>query len=122
VTGSQPYPVCSRRRRDGQLGDDGAGDGLGAKGAVSINAYLARVQPEPACRATSPSSSNEAACGQPGGPCPRLPVDQRTLLAEDCGALSRDLVDREATRCANCGCVAVSASDLRAGLIALRAT
>ena len=53
---------------------------------------------------------------------PRLPVDQRTLLAEDCGALSHDLMEREVTRCANCGCVAVSASDLAPALIALRAT
>ena len=49
-------------------------------------------------------------------------MDQRTLLAEDCGALSGDLLGCEATRCANCGCVAVSASDLAPALIALRAT
>jgi NADPH-dependent glutamate synthase beta subunit-like oxidoreductase/CO/xanthine dehydrogenase FAD-binding subunit len=95
----------------------------GQRVAASIAAYLAGVQPEPARPSHVPLIINEAALPvseRTHGP--RLPVDQRTLLAEDFGALSRDLLEREATRCANCGCVAVSASDLAPALIALRAT
>ena len=95
----------------------------GQRAAASINAYLAGVQPEPARPNHGPLVINAAAlpsCQRAHAP--RLPVDQRTLLAEDCGALSRDLMECEATRCANCGCVAVSASDLAPALIALRAT
>jgi CO/xanthine dehydrogenase FAD-binding subunit len=95
----------------------------GQRAAASIDAYFARVQPEPARPSHVPLIINEAALpASQGSHGPRLPVDQRTLLAEDCGALSLDLVEREATRCANCGCVAVSASDLAPALIALRAT
>jgi len=95
----------------------------GQKAAVSIKAYFARVQPESARPSHVPLTINTAAlpASQRVHP-PRLPVDQRTLLAEDCGALSLDLMGCEATRCANCGCVAVSASDLAPALIALRAT
>ena len=95
----------------------------GQRAAVSINAYLARVQAEPARPNHVPLIINEAALpASQRAHAPRLPVDQRTLLAEDCGALSCDLLEREATRCANCGCVAVSATDLAPALIALRAT
>ena len=95
----------------------------GQRVAASIDAYFAGVQPEPARPSHVPLIINEAALpASQRAHGPRLPVDQRTLLAEDCGALSRDLLEREATRCANCGCVAVSASDLAPALIALRAT
>ena len=95
----------------------------GQRVSASIAAYLARVQPEPARSNHVPLIINEAALpASPRAHGPRLPVDQRTLLAEDCGVLSRDLLGCEATRCANCGCVAVSASDLAPALIALRAT
>ncbi len=95
----------------------------GQRVAASINAYLARVRPEPARPNHLPLVINEAALPtSPRAHPSRLPVDQRTLTAEDCGAMPCDLVDREATRCANCGCVAVSASDLAPALIALRAT
>jgi NADPH-dependent glutamate synthase beta subunit-like oxidoreductase len=95
----------------------------GQRVAAAIAAYFAGVQPEPARPSHVPLVINEAALPvSQRAHGPRLPVDQRTLLAEDFGALSRDLLDREATRCANCGCVAVSASDLAPALIALRAT
>jgi NADPH-dependent glutamate synthase beta subunit-like oxidoreductase/CO/xanthine dehydrogenase FAD-binding subunit len=95
----------------------------GQRAAASIEAYFARVQPEAARPNHVPLIINEAALpASQRAHAPRLPVDQRTLLAEDCGALSRDLLGCEATRCANCGCVAVSASDLAPALIALRAT
>ena len=95
----------------------------GRRAAASIDAYFARVQPESAPPSHVPLVLNEAALpASQRVQAPRLPADQRTLLAEDCGALSLDLMEREATRCANCGCVAVSASDLAPALIALRAT
>ena len=95
----------------------------GQRVAASINAYFARVQPEPARPNHVPLTINEAALpASQRVHAPRLPVDQRALRAEDCGALSPDLTACESTRCANCGCVAVSASDLAPALIALRAT
>jgi NADPH-dependent glutamate synthase beta subunit-like oxidoreductase/CO/xanthine dehydrogenase FAD-binding subunit len=94
----------------------------GQRIAASISAYLAGTQPEPIRPNHVPLVINQAALptSQRAHP-PRLPVDQRTLVAEDCGALSADAMACEATRCANCGCVAVSASDLAPALIALRA-
>jgi NADPH-dependent glutamate synthase beta subunit-like oxidoreductase/CO/xanthine dehydrogenase FAD-binding subunit len=95
----------------------------GQRAAASIEAYFARVQLEPPRPNHVPLVINEAALpASQRTHAPRLPVDRRTLLAEDCGALSGDLLGCEATRCANCGCVAVSASDLAPALIALRAT
>ena len=95
----------------------------GQNAAVSINAYLASTQVKPFQPSHVPLVINQAALpASPRAHAPRLPVDQRTLVAEDCGALSRVQMNCEATRCANCGCVAVSASDLAPALIALRAT
>lgn len=95
----------------------------GQRAAASIEAYFTGVQPEPARRSHVPLIINEAALpASRRAHAPHLPVDQRTLLAEDIGALPLDLTACEATRCANCGCVAVSASDLAPALIALRAT
>ena len=95
----------------------------GQRAAASIEAYFARVQPDPARPNHVPLIINQAALpASQRVRAPRLPVGQRTLLTEDCGALSHDMLGCEATRCANCGCVAVSASDLAPALIALRAT
>jgi CO/xanthine dehydrogenase FAD-binding subunit len=52
---------------------------------------------------------------------PRAPFEQRTLHSEDITTRGIDEVNREAQRCANCGCVAVNASDLAGVLIALDA-
>lgn len=91
--------------------------------AAAIDARLTAAHPESpgsdrALVAVNPKALERSprVCG------PRLPADRRTLLAEDGGALSRDLVEREAARCANCGCVAVCASDLAPALIALGAS
>jgi NADPH-dependent glutamate synthase beta subunit-like oxidoreductase/CO/xanthine dehydrogenase FAD-binding subunit len=117
----------------------------GQRAAASINAYVAQASSPAGSGGVPPPGINLSLGGTPGSlaggdahptliineaalpasrraHAPRLPVDQRTLLAEDCGALSDDLLGCEATRCANCGCVAVSASDLAPALIALRAT
>jgi NADPH-dependent glutamate synthase beta subunit-like oxidoreductase/CO/xanthine dehydrogenase FAD-binding subunit len=95
----------------------------GQRAAASIDAYFGRGLPEPARPSRAPLLINQAALStsQRVRP-PRRPVNQRTLRAEDSGALSPDLLEVEATRCANCGCVAVSASDLAPALVALRAT
>ncbi|MDR1292463.1 MAG: FAD-dependent oxidoreductase [Clostridiales Family XIII bacterium] len=54
----------------------------------------------------------------------RLPnVEERALYREDISeGLDAEAVMREAARCFNCGCVAVSASDLAPALVALSAT
>jgi NADPH-dependent glutamate synthase beta subunit-like oxidoreductase len=52
-----------------------------------------------------------------------IPPEERTLCGEDVAeGLDGDAVLREAARCFNCGCVAVSASDLAPALVALGAT
>jgi CO/xanthine dehydrogenase FAD-binding subunit len=51
----------------------------------------------------------------------RLSAPERTLRGEDCATLPPDSITQEAFRCANCGCVAVNASDLAPALIALDA-
>ncbi|HEX9114686.1 MAG TPA: FAD binding domain-containing protein [Anaerolineae bacterium] len=51
-----------------------------------------------------------------------LPVADRTATAEDRPGVTAALIDHEASRCANCGCVAVNASDVAPALIALGAS
>ena len=51
----------------------------------------------------------------------QLPVSERKIDEEDVQGLSQDDVSAEAKRCFNCGCVAVSPSDLAPALIALDA-
>lgn len=95
----------------------------GQRAAASIDAYFASVQAEPARPSHARLVINQAALPSSArAHASRLPVEQRALFTEDCGPLSLDLVERESTRCANCGCVAVSASDLAPALVALRAT
>ena len=65
---------------------------------------------------------NEAALPpSPRTPTPRLPVPQRTLRGEDSATLTPDTLAQEPFRCANCGCVAVNASDVATALVALDA-
>ena len=52
---------------------------------------------------------------------PRLPISQRSIVSEDASGLSLAQVEVEAKRCFNCGCVAVSPSDIAPALIALKA-
>jgi CO/xanthine dehydrogenase FAD-binding subunit len=52
---------------------------------------------------------------------PRRAVPVRTLWDEDSATLAQGAMAGETVRCANCGCVAVSASDLAPALIALDA-
>lgn len=50
-----------------------------------------------------------------------LPPSERSMDVEDARGLDLDLVDMEASRCLNCGCLAVNASDLAPALVALAA-
>lgn len=52
---------------------------------------------------------------------PRLQVPERTLHKEDSRTLEQERMQGESFRCANCGCVAVNASDLATALMALDA-
>jgi len=54
-------------------------------------------------------------------PSPELPAAARTLLGDDRATLAAEAAGQEAQRCANCGCVAVNASDLVPALVALDA-
>lgn len=95
----------------------------GQRVAASIDAFFGHSRAESSCPGHAPLRINEAALTNSRRVhAPHLPASQRSLQAEDCGALSRNLMECEANRCANCGCVAVSASDLAPVLIALRAT
>jgi CO/xanthine dehydrogenase FAD-binding subunit len=51
----------------------------------------------------------------------QLPVSDRKIDAEDILGFGRSEVETEANRCFNCGCVAVSASDIAPALVALNA-
>lgn len=52
---------------------------------------------------------------------PELPMSKRSIDVEDALGLGLDEIEMEANRCFNCGCVAVSPSDIAPALIALRA-
>ena len=96
----------------------------GQQVAESIDAYLAgRAAEAPSgCGGQVRLVINEAALpASPRVPTPRLPVPQRTLRGEDSATLAPEALAEEPFRCANCGCVAVNASDLAPALIALDA-
>ncbi len=54
-------------------------------------------------------------------PMPQRPLSERSLEVEDTSGLVQKQVEKEADRCFNCGCVAVSPSDTAPVLIALAA-
>ncbi|MCL4559416.1 MAG: FAD binding domain-containing protein [Chloroflexi bacterium] len=96
----------------------------GKKAAIAIDAYLRAAPPQTASapRSQDRLTINQAALATSSRtPTPRLHAPQRTLLGEDASTLTADAVTQEAFRCANCGCVAVNASDLATALIALDA-
>ncbi len=51
-----------------------------------------------------------------------LPLNKRSIAAEDALGLDSKMIKEEANRCFNCGCVAVNPSDLGVALLALDAT
>ena len=96
----------------------------GQRAAVSIDAYLtgAQLDAAPPAKGQIPLVINEAALPpSPRTPTPRLAVPQRTLRGEDSATLTADALAQEPFRCANCGCVAVNASDIATALVALDA-
>ena len=96
----------------------------GQRAAAAMAAYLtgAQLDAAPAAKGQIPLVINEAALPpSPRTPTPRLPVPQRTLRGEDSATLAPDALAQEPLRCANCGCVAVNASDLATALVALDA-
>jgi CO/xanthine dehydrogenase FAD-binding subunit len=96
----------------------------GRRAAAAIDAFLIGAPPSspPASPGLTQLIINEAALAHSSRvPTPRLPVPQRTPWGEDSATLAESATAREAIRCANCGCVAVNASDLATALIALDA-
>jgi CO/xanthine dehydrogenase FAD-binding subunit/thioredoxin reductase len=53
---------------------------------------------------------------------PERPLTERSLDEEDVSGLKGELAQKEADRCFNCGCIAVSPSDMAPALIALDAS
>ncbi len=96
----------------------------GKTAAAAIDAYLAG---QPIDTAPNPTGKRPLNINQPAltpssrVPTPQVPVPQRTLRGEDSKTLAPEAMAGETMRCANCGCVAVNASDLASALIALDA-
>jgi CO/xanthine dehydrogenase FAD-binding subunit len=94
----------------------------GRAAAESIDAYLAGVRPEAAQVSHDRLAVNpDALAVSDRAEAPRRAVPERTLRDEDGGTLGQAAMAGEAVRCANCGCVAVNASDIAPALIALDA-
>ncbi len=96
----------------------------GKRAAVAIDAYLTGTQGHriPTSTGKIPVTINTAALAASWRvAAPLRPVPQRTLRGEDSATLAVEAMQGETLRCANCGCVAVNASDLAPALIALDA-
>jgi CO/xanthine dehydrogenase FAD-binding subunit/thioredoxin reductase len=96
----------------------------GKKAAAAMDAYLRAVAPSknPTANGKQPLVINPAALVKSSRAiASELPVSQRSLLVEDKNSLALEAVKNESTRCTNCGCVAVNASDVATALIALDA-
>jgi CO/xanthine dehydrogenase FAD-binding subunit len=98
----------------------------GRSAALSIQAYLQGKAPEeeyePVCTI---GEKFDGSCLEPSTrvEVPELSLSERLkgLDVEETGTLDRAAVEAEASRCFNCGCVAVNPSDLAPVLIALGA-
>jgi CO/xanthine dehydrogenase FAD-binding subunit len=96
----------------------------GKRAALNIDAYLVgkQVSKVPALTGQKPLSINKAALLTSSRVVrPQLQVSQRTLSGADSENLALEAMQAETSRCANCGCVAVNASDLATALVALDA-
>ena len=99
----------------------------GQKAAVAINRYLGAagaVQPEEENGNLSVSLlqfNSDFLKKTTRFEMPQLPLRERTIDKEDDLGADADDVETEANRCFNCGCVAVSPSDIAPALIALDA-
>jgi NADPH-dependent glutamate synthase beta subunit-like oxidoreductase/CO/xanthine dehydrogenase FAD-binding subunit len=96
----------------------------GKEAAVAIDAYLAGKEIAPSQIPTGlvPLAINKAALATSERVItPEVDIVERNLQTEDFKSLTKEAVDVEALRCANCGCVAVNCSDVATALIALDA-
>jgi NADPH-dependent glutamate synthase beta subunit-like oxidoreductase/CO/xanthine dehydrogenase FAD-binding subunit len=96
----------------------------GHQAADSIHAYLVRDAGTAAAGQAGVIRlvvNEEALASSERVPTPRLPAPERTLWGEDSTTVGPDALDCEPFRCANCGCVAVNASDVATALVALDA-
>jgi CO/xanthine dehydrogenase FAD-binding subunit len=96
----------------------------GIRAAVAIDAYLTGSKSDsvPTSVGKVPLMINGTALATSSRVVtPQQPVSQRTLRGEDNQTLASQAMEGETLRCANCGCVAVNASDLAPALIALDA-
>ena len=109
----------------GESRDGGAGHGRGTKGRDlhrRVSDRSASSTPRPRPKAKYRWSSTKRRCPPAHGR--RRPVCPcRSVLCrgEDSATLTADALAQEPLRCANCGCVAVNASDLATALVALDA-
>ena len=92
------------------------------KAAAAINEYLG-VQAEIEEQPCTDLLSFDKNCIAPSEKMelPVVPASQRTLYDEDVSGLGLEAIQAEASRCFNCGCVAVCPSDLAPALVALDA-
>jgi CO/xanthine dehydrogenase FAD-binding subunit len=96
----------------------------GRSAAASIDAYLTGARAESAASTeghTRLDVNGDALRVSERVEAPRRAVPDRTLWDEDCATLAREAMAGETIRCANCGCVAVNASDIAPALVALDA-
>lgn len=94
----------------------------GRKAAMAINQYLGYGGKNIWEEKKLMNQFNPACLGEASGEKGVLkPVENREMALEDLDGLNLDQVSREAARCMNCGCVAVTPSDLAPVLVALDA-
>jgi NADPH-dependent glutamate synthase beta subunit-like oxidoreductase/CO/xanthine dehydrogenase FAD-binding subunit len=96
----------------------------GLRAARALDAFLAETRPAATAEAAPPLHQVNVAALAPAdrATAPELDVVHRTIDGEDRATIDAAAVASEARRCADCGCVAVNASDLAPALIALDAT
>ena len=99
----------------------------GKQAAVSMNAYCGGeklpVEVVAAARLREKLASFDVEChhGYKAVEQPMRAVETRDVELEDIGCLPREAVQKEASRCFNCGCLAVNPSDVANMLYALNA-
>ncbi len=99
----------------------------GRRAAQAIHSYLAggKEKAKPGnrvARSTRPAFNALALTKSERAGVPERPLSQRKINQEDRPTLDQHTLEGEATRCANCACVAVNASDIAPALVALGAS
>lgn len=95
----------------------------GRKASSSINLYLGGADAKKAAEAYGEMVTCASSCLENSAKVkmPLLPVEERSIYKEDALDIGVEAIREEASRCFNCGCVAVSPSDIAPALIALDA-